>query len=316
VRSERASIMDKKTVLKSCFIAAQTNVDIAPLLSVLGDHGILMRYALSLLPGTGTILGRIDSAIRDADFVCAVISPQISPNVLFEIGLAYGARKPLFLIVDKEADLPDALKDIFYVRASPSDVEAIGFNLDHFLKHSTRRIVQRRQKAPEEPVKLPYIPGSSLRGMLRAKVESLQRLEGSERALALESIVADLLREASPVVARETHGADSGADIAVWLDGIESSFENPILVEVKSGPLSEQHLEQAELQLQHYLTQTNAGAGLVVYSDPTGRRFPASPMAWPLVIRFDVRDFADTIFKGELADVLLAERNRAVHGRT
>lgn len=307
--------MDKQTALKSCFIVASIAVNIETLRSALANRGIQVRDALSLPSGPGSILGAIESAIRGADFICAIIVPQMSPNVLFEIGLAYGARKPLFLIVDKGADLPANLKDIFYVRASPSDAKAIEFNLNHFLEHQARGVSRKYPEIFRDSQGGPYIPSSSLKGMLRATLESLQRSEGAEAALALESLVADLFAEASAVVAQERYHPDAGADMAVWLDDIESSLGNPLLVEVKSGRLSQRRLEQAELQLRRYLTQTNAQAGLLVYFDQAGQRFPSSSSMWPLVVRFDVRDLADIISRGELVATLLKERNKAAHGR-
>lgn len=302
--------MRKKTALKTCFIAAPIAVDIRPLRKVLMDLGIQVKDALSLPPGPGSVVGAIESAIRDVDFVCAVIPRKMSSNVLFEIGLAYGARKPLFLIVDKEADLPANLKDIFYVRASPWDTEAIKFNLDHFLEHPTRGIPRRQRAITKEPKPSPL---QELR--IDERLESLHSLQGSERAMALENLVADLFKQASAVVTQERYYRDTGADMAIWLDGIESSVGNPVLVEVKAGRLSEQRLQQAELRLQHYLVQTNARAGLLIYLDQRGQRFSPSPPMWPLVVRIDVRDLADVVSKGELVATLIAERNRAAHGR-
>ena len=302
--------MRKKTALKSCFIAAPFAVNTSPLRESLSGRGIQVTDALSLPPGPGSMIGAIESAIRDADFVCAVVSPRMSSNVMFEIGLAYGARKPLFLIVDKQADLPANLKDIFYVRASPWDSEAIEFNLDNFLEHPTSGI-PRRQRTTERKLE-PSLPHEF---EIDEKIESLRSLQGPERALALEDLVAGLFKRVHVVVAQERYYPDSGADMAVWLDGIESILGNPVLVEVKAGRLSEQRLQQAELQLLRYLTQTNARAGLLIYLDQTGRRFPSSPAKWPLVVRFDVRDFADVIARGELVTTLIAERNKATHGR-
>jgi len=302
--------MRKKTALKSCFIATRIPMNIRPLREALVARGIQVKDALSLPPGPGSIVGAIESAIRDADFVCAIISPEMSANVLFEIGLAYGARKPLFLIVDKEADLPANLKDIFYVRASSWDTEAIEFNLDNFLEHPTRGIPGRQRTTAKKP------EPSLLHGLrVNEKLKSLLSLQGAERAMALEELVAGLLKQADAVVTQERYYPDTGADMAIWLDGIESILGNPVLVEIKAGRLSEERLREAELQLQHYLTQTNARAGLLIYLDQRDQRFPSSPSTWPLVVRLDVRDFVDVLARGELVATLIAERNKAAHGR-
>ena len=298
--------MRRKTTLKSCFIIAPIEVNIEPIRALLADRSIQVNDALSLPPGRGSIVNTIELAIRKADFVCGIISTETSPNVLFEIGLAYGARKPLFLIVDKKADLPANLRDFFCVRASPLDIDAIQFNIDSFLEYPTKPTSTKYRTST----------GPEFSAIYRDdELESLRRLEASESGLALEAFIADLLKKANMVVVDESHYPDRGADIAIWLDDIESSLGNPVLVEVKAGQLSDQRLRSAESQLRHYLTQTNAKVGLLVYLDTDGRRFPKLSLEWPLVIRLDARDLVDLLSKNELAPALIAERNKAVHGR-
>jgi hypothetical protein len=55
--------------------------------------------------------------VNDADFVCAVL-PAGMPfgNVLFELGIAAGLGKPLFLIVDPVVQLPPDLRALPCVR--------------------------------------------------------------------------------------------------------------------------------------------------------------------------------------------------------
>ena len=65
----------------------------------------------------------------------------------------------------------------------------------------------------------------------------------------------------------------SGVDMALWLDEVESSLGNPLLVEVKLGRLTESKIAQAEDQLRSYIVKTHARAGLLVYLDRQGHRF-------------------------------------------
>jgi len=296
--------MRKKTVLNSCFIIAPIAINTKPLRDLLTYRGIRVKDSLSIPLSADAIVSAIESAIRGADFVCAIISLQTSPNVFFEIGLAYCARKPLFLIVDKDVDLPTILNGVFYVRASPLDVDAIQFNLDNFLEHLPGRVPSKY----EVPVdfELPKIHRDD-------EIKFLREIDVSENGRALKTFVVNLLEKVNMVMAQDSYYPDSGVDIAIWLDSIEATLGNPVLVEVKAGQLSEQFLREAESQLRHYLTKTNARVGLLIYFDQSGRRFPASSPEWPLVVRLDVRDFIDLLSENALATVLIAERNKAVH---
>jgi hypothetical protein len=306
--------MEVVTQLQSCFIAASLGADSAALRALLAERRVQVRDALSLPSGQGSIVSTIEEAIRQADFVCAVLPPQPSPNVLFEIGLAYGARKPLFLIVEPGAELPADLRDLFYVRAAPSDAAAIGFNLDLFLRYSTLRNGDVPQANGENPGHGSPAQSTTFRATFRAKLEVARHADTTAAAFMLEELVAELFRQAQVVTAQEERHQGRGADLAIWLDGIESTIGNPVLVKVKAGTLSEATLRAEESRLRGYISGTNARAGMLVYLDREGRRFPASEASWPLVIRLDARDLAEIAAEDRIVRLLVTERNKAAHG--
>jgi hypothetical protein len=268
-------------------------------------RGIRVQDALSIPASSGTIANSIESAIRGVDFICGIITPESSYNVLFEIGLAFGAKKPLFLIVDKEAKLPAILRDILYVRASPTDINALQFNIDNFLEHITTR-----------PTSKKYVhtigPGYS-KLHEDAGLELLSNVEPGREGFELEAYLTNLFERNNTVVVQKADYPDSGVDMAIWIDEIESTLGNPVLIEVKVGRLSEDRLKKGELQLRRYLIQTNSSVGILVYLDQNGQQFPSSPSGWPLVIRIDARELAGLLANGELVSTLIQARNQAVH---
>lgn len=314
--------MSENRSLRKCFIVAPVTVDTGRLRHLLRKLNIDTQDALSLPPNPGSILSSIESAIRSADFVCAVVPSTLPANILFEIGLAYGVRKPLFLIVDRDVRLPIDLVDVFHVLASPEDIDAIEFNLQNFLEHIEKRTPRRRYVSTkriqaifpyaellEEVQSLPVLACD-----LPADIPSLHAYEDNLVSSELERFVADLLKRTDTGIVRETHHPGSGADMAIWLDDIESTLGNPVLVEVKLGRFNERRLGKAETQLRRYLNNTNARVGLLLYLDFSGRRFPKTSSGWPLVIRLDVREFADIVLRGQLVNALIEERNKVVHG--
>ena len=298
--------MTIKHAFKTCFISAPFNVDIAPLRNLLQERVLQVHDALSAPSGTGTISSSIAAVIRDSDFICAVLTPESRDNISFEIGFAAGCRKPIFLVVDENVEIPVLLQDIFYLRASPSQVDTIEFNLDNFLEHAGKT-TRRAHRTIREPLISQPDPRLD-------KMESLWEFSPSERAQKLESLIADLFRESGAVVSHETRLGDVGVDMAVWLNDIESSLGNPVLVEIKVGKISEGQLKVAEAKLREYLNRTNARVGVVIYLDQDGRRFSSSPNRFPLIIRLDARDAAGLLSENGFSRVLISERNKVAHG--
>lgn len=73
------------------------------------------------------------SMILESDFIIAILS-STSPNVLFEIGLAVGNNKSVFLLVEKNIVLPFDLKGMTYIKINDKLSENIGLPLRYFIQ--------------------------------------------------------------------------------------------------------------------------------------------------------------------------------------
>ena len=81
--------------------------------------------------------------IERADLFIAILTPESpSPNVLFEIGCAYGLQKQLLIMAPRGVSLPTDIQELQYIRADAQNREALSFALDQALapkKSSSQR---------------------------------------------------------------------------------------------------------------------------------------------------------------------------------
>lgn len=295
--------MQRQKKLKRCFISASADLDIKPLLRFLRQKRIDAYDAFSI-SYADTMMPLVEKEISNSDFMIAVVSLKASsPNVFYEIGFARAAKKPIFLIIQDEGLVPTLLKDLAYVRAAVNDLEVIDYVLAKFLSKHKHRI-KRRPKIVEFPKAKPHLKP------LESDFESLLR-QGTE--MDIISHVANLLKSEGVVLNLSQGPKDKGSDMSLWIDSLESSLGNPILVEVKTGRLSDSALARAEHQLRRSIQNTNASAGLLVYADRRGRHFKPSKFKLPLVIRLDLRDLVEKLSEHPIDYILLSERNRIAH---
>ena len=225
-------------------------------------------------------------------------------NIFYEVGLARGLGKPVFLIIQDEGTLPIYLKDMVYVKASVKDLEPIAFNLDQFLlqygKQKKTRVT--RLKRPKAMPNIEYLK------------KDLGKLTKQGTEIEFLSLVTNLLKSEN-VILNLSHGIEEkGADLSLWIDSLELSLGNPLLVDLKIGDLSESILEKTEEQLRHFLEKTNARVGLLIYFDRKNHHFNRSKFMEPLVIRFEIRNLIEELTKSPIDRVIISERNRIVHG--
>jgi GTP cyclohydrolase II len=147
--------------------------------------------------------------------------------------------------------------------------------------------------------------------VLLKKIDSL--LEHKNNGSELTTFLVNLLKTEGAVVSQQHGDRDKGVDMALWIDSLESSLGNPILVEIKMSCLTEDQLKIAEDQLRRYLTTTNSRSGLLLYLDREKKRFRRATLGMPLIIRLDIRDLINELRTKTLSRVLLSERNAMVH---
>jgi hypothetical protein len=298
--------MEKRKFTR-CFISAPVDVSISPIMSLLKSKGISVSDFYSL--GVTSDSTSVESEISKADFVIAILSYGSSQNVFYEIGLAKGLKKPIFLIVADESYVPYFLKENVYVKTDLIDSEILSYRLNQFLLE--------QKKLPKESVKTPTVgkkrqPSQNKEYFAELRSQ-LTSLETECNGIKFSNLLEDILRHQGFVV-ESSQGPDVRADMSIWIDSLEKTLGNPILIETKCGELSESRLDQSEMQLREILKRSNLRSGILIYLDRNGRRFESSKFAVPLIIRFEIFDLIKRLSEETLDCVLLKERNKIAHG--
>lgn len=245
----------------------------------------------------------VSALMRNSAFVCALIEEHsTTSNVIFELGLAAGLRKPIFLVIDPRAKVPISLESFPHVRASISELTGVDFHLRAFLRsiNFVRPLVPVVREDP---------PGNAqLRAPDHSRVPSGAEELEFQVAFALQSIGHHV--EAEPLY-RE-NGRLLRPDFIVWIKGMPQSLGNPIVVEVKSKPAREDALIA---QAYRYLAATRLRTALVIAS---GREsmLKVAPYSDGYIFLISPDRFFDLVETNRLVDELIRGRNRFAHGGT
>lgn len=298
--------MSKSNVTRTrAFIAAPANQGLESLKEELSKRNITPFTAYDIQSAIVSLSGNIEQAIKEADLIIAVVPENASPNVFFEVGLAYALKKPFLLLVSpKYGRLPSDLAGSFYLRADPDNKEALGFALDQFLSR-----VEKRVSRPRKPSQVGKPLGSGADKFLSIIESRGNQLTGRE----LESLVADLLREAGVEAVSESPQPNVGADIAVWSDALESLVGNPLLIEVKSKIQSKQQLIAALEQVERYREKSGARLALLVVNTLMASVLSAVPLVGG-VLAVTLPDLIQRLRVKPFADAIRELRNQQVHG--
>ena len=290
--------------LKKCFISATLTTNLSSLYKLLKNKGIEVMDAASLPFSKMGYSKIIKNEIRKSDFVFVILDSKTNPNLYFEIGLAVGLKKPIFMIVDNRVDIPFDLREIVYVKTTLDDIEKIEFALDQFLY----QVPKKRRYPHKEKKKLEIFLDASV---FINQIESLSGFNGLE----IERYIANLFEKNENIISvkQQPQYVDKGVDMALWIDSTESILGNPILVEIKSGILSKSRLLHAEEQLRKYIENTNSSVGLLIYFDKNGKTFHQNKIRKPLVIWLELRGLISELSKNTLEQVVVNQRNRIFH---
>jgi predicted nucleotide-binding protein len=95
-----------------------------------------------LMPAATHVMSAITEAITEADFLVVDITRQ-NPNVMYELGLAHGMRKPTILIQSTEGttSFPSDLAGWLYVSYDPSNFR----QFTDYLSHAVHRFKSESQ---------------------------------------------------------------------------------------------------------------------------------------------------------------------------
>lgn len=295
-------------VKQTCFVSAPYGVNIEPLIQVFGDSGIDVARLDNLVPGA-EIPEFVRTAVDDADFFCAVLPEDTnSGNVLFELGIAAGLEKRLFLIVEPGVDLPLDLRRLPYVRASLSNAESLAARIPPALRTFVNG--HRSDHRTRENGNRLHLDFS------RARLAEILELAPHDRGEQFERFVRDLFAQAGYEVSTISSTKAGRIDLAVWIDEIESVLGNPILVELRSIEEDSIAEEDTLKHLRDFLAAGAARCCLLVHLEtsavPSSRE---TAPGWPLIFYFSADELATLAANGSLPKELIARRNRAVHAK-
>ena len=295
--------MKKEKSFKSCYLIAPFSKDVYKLIGLLKRHGIETDDTLSFSDLNISLSNTIEEGIRKADFVCAFIPSNAPPNIFYEIGIARGAKKPIFMIIEEKSLSDIYLQDMVYVMASIDDENAIEFALDQFL--AKYRQISKRIPSKKE------IKNENLE--TKQFQDRLELISQENNPFEIESFVVDLFKYINDVTIVERKGFNKGIDMALWVDKLESNFGNPILVEIKSKVRSKSILIKSENQLRNYLEKTNASLGLLLYLGKDLGKIKNEKIRQPLVIWLELHELVSMLSKKSLAEIIRAKRNEMIH---
>ncbi len=89
-----------------------------------GEHG-----------GTGVITTDVTRGIYESQIILADITGK-NPNVMYELGLAHAAKKPVIILAQSGSDVPFDIRHVRYMNYSPLDLIALKTNLAQRIRNT------------------------------------------------------------------------------------------------------------------------------------------------------------------------------------
>ena len=187
------------------------------------------------------------SAIQRADVVVALLR-STSPNLLYELGVAQGAHRPLIIASGSLNDLPFDAASVPYVH--------LGDNVEDDAAEIERRISSLTPKSPHQP------------DFGRGALEALHAIDDDNDFAAavspsdFERLLIEFLREVGLDV-KEGHPNRDVFDFALTHPG-NGDPPRVVIVEAKKYSSSSRVSVDAVLQLAGAVTSTGADHGLLI----------------------------------------------------
>jgi hypothetical protein len=288
------------------FLSHSANTSVSALLTLLHEEDALIRGSFELPPGPNP-MESIRTEIHSSDAVIVVLDSETS-NVLFELGIAFGLRKPTLVLVKPGDSVPPFAAFTRYLTYTGSVTEILKLGVEGFL--GTVR-PHKPTKSPERPKRQASTETSN---QLPTLTEEIERLRAQPQEQQLHALVHNVLTSAGVISVQDDAGTrDRGVDFVVWSDSLRGSFGNPVLIEVK-GYLERAQFQSAYYSLTKLVSESKSAAGVLLYLKRPGQIFER-PQGWnPLVLWFDIGEFSVEVLHRNFAEILVERRNLMVHG--
>ena len=85
--------------------------------------------------GTNMIIKDITQSIYDAQIVVADLTGR-NPNVMYELGLAHAAKKPVIMLVQNDEDIPFDVRHIRYLKYDYKDLNKLRSDLANRIRNT------------------------------------------------------------------------------------------------------------------------------------------------------------------------------------
>lgn len=246
------------------------------------------------------------NAIKESQIVIAIVTQKAS-NVLFEIGMAIGAGKAVFLLIDDNANIPTDLKGMTYIKINENLKENLLLPLN-FLVESKRKI---------QKIDLANTYKSAIINISKDMyMEKFKEIKNNGSGVEFEKLVAELFEELKGQYATlkfTNVTRDAGYDIAVWIDELEDKIVNPVKFELKYGNISRKQLDECIRKLTS-ISKNQELIFVLYYSKNSNIIDYHSGVPNIVVVEFE--NFVDKVFEYGLAQAIWYFRNLGAHGRS
>ena len=291
-----------------CFISREYDVSLDILDSIHEVLGELKIDYFDMYSGEigMNIATSVFNAIQESQIVIAIVSKMAS-NVLFEIGMAVGAGKAVFLLIDDKVNIPTDLRGMTYIK--------INENLKENLFLPLKFIMEGRKK--KQKIDLSNIYKTALVNVsddiCREKLEEIKKCDSG---MQFEKLVYELFEEFKGQYATLKFSdvtRDVGYDIAVWIDELEDKIINPVKFDLKFGDVTGKQLDNS---IKNTLKFSKSGELTIVlyYNRNNNLIHYNSGIQNIVVVEFE--SFICKVFECGLAQAIWYFRNLSAHGRS
>lgn len=278
---------------QTCFISAARATDAESIHAIVQGLGWNEIRRDDPIFGTDRTDKLIARAIRSSDVFIGILSAEDrNATVLVEAGVARGAGKTVVLIAGHGDLLPSAAAGVLVLQVSPSDSEAVSFALQNVLRQTTES-GEAEDRSSQENVftTSPSEPGFEdllLRARQfrrppkpRKNTRTQRQKAMARRRLLYERSVEQLFRIGG--VDLVAAGSGPRPTRAIWVDALQASFGNPILVELRSQVTKRYRRDT----VREILRKSGARSLLVIYLRGTAPAPSVTPDETILFVRFD-----------------------------
>lgn len=291
-----------------CFLSYSFDTDISVIKRILTENNVHYVSPVDSLEYGDNITTTVRRQLQDSDFVVGILDHN-NNNVFFEIGMAVALKKPIFILLkDNRTSLPIDASELTYTISESTDYEKINYSFRIFIDNLSRshsNIEQRKPKVSTKKIKGKTISRNLASSLMNRPIQSAQQFE---------QVIGDLFREMGVGILAENKNKarDFQADFSLWIDELNSSLGNPIIVEVKFNR-NRDALKGAVDQLSNYLKKYNSKTGLLIYNNPSGVPFTELYSYSPLILSISFQDLVDKVTTTSFAETILKLRNQIVH---